>query len=255
MRFARRPTKTERARRATNSLYRSYFRTLYLSRLAWVAFWACFVYFLIWSVPLFGVGLSLDDYTPQFSVTIGFAGICMGLGMVTRMLRKTAYRKREALVAWSSLYDEAIGTHTRSHLYDRLSLECERSERHGRPFFLLLLKLRLPGAGPGGKSGRRDGDFLRDAAERVQSLIRSSDLVALVSSDEFGVLLCGVSADDAAVLAGRLRDSLEGAALGRHGDEGLPDGIDGGRGNGDVRRRRSHAGGACRGGALIDRAV
>ena len=74
MMLARRTGKTERARRATGSLYRSYFRTLYLSRLAWVAFWGCFVYFLLWSIPLFGIGLSKDDYTPQFAVTMAFAG-------------------------------------------------------------------------------------------------------------------------------------------------------------------------------------
>jgi len=198
---------TERARRATSSLYRSYFRTLYLSRLAWVAFWACFVYFVLWSIPLFGIGLSVEDYTPQFAITVVFASCCMLLGTLSGMLRKTVRRKRETLVAWSSLYDETTGAHTRSHFYDRLSLECERSERHGGSFALLLLKLSA--LRDGHRLVRGNSDFLRTAAQRVQSLIRSSDLVALISNDEFGVLLCGVSASTAAVLAGRLRDSLE----------------------------------------------
>jgi diguanylate cyclase (GGDEF)-like protein len=204
MRLIRRKGHTEHARRATGSLYKSYFRTLYLSRLAWVAFWACFVYFLVWSIPLFGVGLSADDYTPQLAVTMTFASFCVILGSLSGMLRKTARHKREALVAWSSLYDETTGAHTRSHLYDRLALECERAERHGGSFALLMLKLRSSRDG-----GHANSDFLRTAAKRVQDLIRGSDLVALVSNDEFGVLLCGVSADAAAVLAGRFRDSLE----------------------------------------------
>lgn len=216
MRLIRMAGKTDRARRATTSLYRSYFRTLYLSRLAWVAFWGCFVYFLLWSIPLFGIGLSADDYTPQFAITVIFATICVLLGTLSGMLRKTARRKREALVAWSSLYDETTGAHTRSHFYDRLSLECERSERHGGAFALLLLKLSaIRGDHP---PVRGNSEFLRTAAQRVQSLIRASDLVALISNDEFGVLLCGVSASTAAVLAGRLRDSLEWNAFERTGN-------------------------------------
>jgi diguanylate cyclase (GGDEF)-like protein len=166
---------------------------------------------MLWSIPLFGIGLSVEDYTPQFAVTVVFATSCMLLGTLSGMLRKTAGRKRETLVAWSSLYDETTGTHTRSHFYDRLSLECERSERHGGSFALLLLKLRAMRGGH--QLNRGNGDFLRAAAGRVQSLIRSSDLVALISNDEFGVLLCGLSASAAAVLAGRLRDSLEWNAL------------------------------------------
>ena len=175
--------------------------------MAWVAFWGCFVYFVLWSIPLFGIGLSVDDYTPQFAVTVAFATCCMLLGTLSGMLRKTAHHKREALVAWSSLYDETTGTHTRSHLYDRLSLECERSERHGGSFALLLLKLKL--SCDDRQAGRVNADFLRSAAGRVQSLTRSSDLVALISNDEFGVLLCSLTASDAVLLAGRLRDSIE----------------------------------------------
>ncbi len=207
MRFIRRARKTERARRVTSSLYRSYFRTLYLSRLAWVAFWACFVYFLLWSIPVFGIGLSAKDYTPQFTITMVFAVTCILLGTLSGMLRKVARRKRETLVAWSSLYDETTGTHTRSHLYDRLSLECERSERHGGSFALLLLKLRAMREDRPLRRG--NNELLRIIAERVQDLIRTSDLVALISNDEFGVLLCGVSAGTASILAERLRDSLK----------------------------------------------
>jgi diguanylate cyclase (GGDEF)-like protein len=172
-----------------------------------VAFWGCFVYFMLWSIPLFGIGLSVEDYTPQFAVTVAFATCCMLLGTLSGMLRKTARHKREALVAWSSLYDEATGTHTRSHLYDRLSLECERSERHGGSFALLLLKLKV--SRDGREPERANGELLRNAARRVQMLTRACDLVALIGNDEFGVLLCSVSAGDAVTLAGRFRDSLE----------------------------------------------
>lgn len=196
-------------KRATNSVYKSYFHALYLSRLAFFAFWICFVYFLLWSIPWFGIGLSKDDYTPQYVVTMGFGACCIALGLLSMTLRTMARHKREALVAWNSLYDETTGTHTRSHLYDRLSLECERSELHGSSFALILLKLRLPETGRGHHAAAATTKFLRRTADLVQSLTRPSDLVALVSNTEFAVLACGVDSEGVEILTRRLRASLD----------------------------------------------
>jgi diguanylate cyclase (GGDEF)-like protein len=206
VRLIRRSGKTQHARRATTSLYRSYFRTLYLSRLAWVAFWGCFVYFLVWSIPWFGIGLKASDYTPRYGITLAFAISCMFLGMISGVLKRNARRQRETLVAWSSLYDETTGTHTRSHFYDRLSLECERAERHGGAFALLLLKVKSM---RDRQYGRGNSEILRNVAHHVQDLIRTTDLLALISNDEFGVLLCGVSGSTASMLAERMRDALK----------------------------------------------
>ncbi len=189
-------------------MYKSYFHALYLSRLAFFGFWICFGYFVMWSIPWFGIGLSKQDYTPQYVITMVFAASCVLLGLLYMTLRTMARRKREALVAWNSLYDEATGTHTRSHLYDRLSLECERSERHGLPFALILLKLNPPEPGHSRHGAATTTRFLRRAADLVTSLTRPSDLVALVSSSEFAVLACGVDSESVQILIRRLRASL-----------------------------------------------
>jgi diguanylate cyclase (GGDEF)-like protein len=199
---------TERPKRATRSLYKSYFRTLYLGRLARVAFWACFAYFIIWATPFLGVGLSFKDYTPQFLATLGFAGCCMILGLLAATFQSMARRKRDALVAWSSLYDETTGTHNRRHFYDRLSLECERSVRHGAPFALLVLKLEAPPVERGEPPARVSAAVLRTAAEMVEGLTRPSDLVALINSDEFAVLLVDVDREQASNLIERVRQAI-----------------------------------------------
>jgi diguanylate cyclase (GGDEF)-like protein len=195
-------------KQTTNSVYKSYFHALYLSRLAFFGFWICFGYFVMWSIPWFGIGLSRADYTPQYVVTMSFGAGCFALGLLYMTLRTMARHKREALVAWNSLYDEATGTHTRSHLYDRLSLECDRSELHGSSFALILLKLKPPEPGQGRHGAVKTAKFLRRAADLVTSLTRPSDLVALVSSSEFAVLACGVDSEGVAVLTRRLRASL-----------------------------------------------
>ena len=198
----------QRTKTATRSLYKSYFRALYLSRLALVAFWGCFVYFLLWSIPWIGLGLSTKDYTPQVTVTWLFAASCMLLGLLSGTLRATARHKREALVAWASLYDEATGMHNRRHFYDRLSLECERSLRHGSSFALLLLQLTLPPPKPGQRAGA-SADFLHTAADLLKEITRASDPISLISNDEFGVLLCGIDEKTALTQAERLRCSFE----------------------------------------------
>ncbi len=218
MRLIRRAEKTNRARRATSSLYRSYFRTLYLSRLAWVAFWGCFVYFMLWSIPLFGIGLSVKDYAPQFAVTVIFATACMLLGTLSGMLRTTARRKREALVAWSSLYDEATGT---SHAKPSLRPSVAGVRAIGAARWVVratALEADSDRAAVISVGPRRRRIPPHRLPGGCRDLIRSSDLVALISNDEFGVLLCGLNASAAAVLAGRLRDSLEWNALDSMGD-------------------------------------
>ena len=58
--------------------------------------------------------------------------------------------------------------------------------------------------------GHAAGDeFLKSVARILRDTFRETDTTARLGGDEFAVLLCGVNADAAAVLAGRLRDSLE----------------------------------------------
>ncbi len=195
-------------RKSTDSPYRSYFRVLYLSRITLVTFWACFVYFLVWAIPWMPGGLSVSDYTPEFLITLAFAGSCMLLGLLAFTLRSTVRQRRDALVAWTSLYDDTTGLHNRRHFYDCLSLECERSELHRSTFALILLELLPPPGKEKRQAARVSGAILRPAAELVKSLTRSTDLVALISNSEFAVLLLDVNQERAIQLVDRLRQSI-----------------------------------------------
>lgn len=190
--------------KSARTLYGGYFRALYLSRLSLAAFWAAFVYFLVWAVPWFPGGLSREDYTREFAVTLAFGGCCMLLGLISATFTRTARHRREAIVAWSSLYDETTGLHNRSHFYDRLSLECERCRRHGSPFTFLLLKL-TPLTG---RADVADMRVLQAAARLVKGLTRSTDLVALVSKTEFAVLLLDMDKVQAELLTGRIKETV-----------------------------------------------
>ena len=198
----------ETNRKPSGSLYKSYFRALYLSRVALLAFWACFFYFVVWAIPWIPGGLSLDDYSLELVTTLVVAGSCMLLGLINATLRSTVRQKREALIAWTAVYDDATGLHNRRYFYDCLSLECERSQRHSTPFSILLLELRYPGSRKGGRAVRANRAALQPAAELVKNLTRSTDLVALISEGEFAVLLAGAQKDVARQLAERVRQSV-----------------------------------------------
>ena len=134
------------------SLYRSYFRALYLARMTRVVFWATFVYFLIWALPWLPGGLSPEDYTKEFVATLVFGGFCLALGLSAGAAGAALRRRRETLVAWAFLHDETTGLYNRRYFYDRLSLECERSHRFGLSFVLLLLQL-IPSLERGDREG------------------------------------------------------------------------------------------------------
>ena len=189
-------------RESSGSIYKSYFRTLFLSRLALLAFWACFFYFIVWAIPWIPGGLTSGDYSLELVATLVIAGSSMLLGLIAASLRSQARHKREALVAWTAVYDETTGLYNRRYFYERLSLECERSRRHDIPFALALLEMQYP------QSRQDSRAALRPAAELVKSLTRVTDVVALISEREFAVLLVGACQDVALQLAERLRESV-----------------------------------------------
>ena len=57
-------------RESPSSIYKSYFRTLFLSRLALLAFWACFAYFIVWAIPWIPGGLTAGDYSLELLATM-----------------------------------------------------------------------------------------------------------------------------------------------------------------------------------------
>ena len=195
-------------RESPSSIYKSYFRTLFLSRLALLAFWACFAYFVVWAIPWVPGGLAAGDYSLEIVATMVIAGSSMLLGLIAATLRSQARNKREALVAWTAVYDETTGLYNRRYFYERLSLECERSQRHDIPFALALLEMQYPQSRQDRHAVRANRAALRPAAELVKSLTRTTDVVALISEREFAVLLVGARQDVARQLAERLRESV-----------------------------------------------
>jgi len=125
------------------------------------------------------------------------------LGVITSFaIENTINRAR---LVRSGLTDFLTGWHNRRYLHARLKEELSRAQRQGSGLTCLLIDLdRFKQIND--QHGHLAGDMaLREAAHRVDHHIRGSDAAARFGGDEFIVLAPGISTEQVAALAERIR--------------------------------------------------
>jgi diguanylate cyclase (GGDEF)-like protein len=108
----------------------------------------------------------------------------------------------------SGLTDFLTGWHNRRYLNARMKEELARAQRQGAGLTCLLIDLdRFKLIND--QHGHLIGDMaLREAAQRVDAYIRGSDAAARFGGDEFVVLAPGITPEQAAALAERIRGAV-----------------------------------------------
>ena len=187
--------------------FQVYYRWLRLSRLAMAAFFAMAAATFLWLVPWLPIGLEASDYSPELAFTVYLLGGLITTGILALAVREFVRRQREGLLAWTSVYDEATGLHSREYLYDRLSLECERAERIDSVFSVLVIQVRF-GESASDQVPAPSGISLRRVAEVVNRARRPTDLVGFLSDREIAILATGVNKEDRPSLQTRLASAL-----------------------------------------------
>lgn len=193
--------------REARGVYSSYYRWLRASRLIMAAFLTLAALFLFWILPWLPSGLDAADYSSKVAFTIYLLAAVSIMGVTALVVRKQAWRKREGLMVWTAVYDEETGLHNRAYLFDRVSLECERAERIGDVFSILVLGIWAGGVGSG-PPPTVSNTALQRVAELINRLSRPTDLVALLSSSELAVLMIGVDREKRAPLLERIRATV-----------------------------------------------
>ena len=138
------------------------------------------------------------------------------LGTITSFaIENTVNRAR---LVRSGLTDFLTGWHNRRYLNARLKEELARAQRQGTRLTCLLIDLdRFKLIND--EYGHLAGDAaLREAAQRIDTHIRGSDAAARFGGDEFVVLAPGISQEQAAALAERIREAVCGVPLTVGGD-------------------------------------
>lgn len=124
-------------------------------------------------------------------------GNCIGVDGVMHEI--TARKKTDEHLIWLSYYDEMTGLANRRLFNDRLQQTINMAHRKRLPFSLLFLDMDHFKA-VNDAIGHTAGDkVLKEAARRILSVLRESDIAARYGSDEF-VLLLPETAKEAAIL-------------------------------------------------------
>lgn len=171
--------------RAYSRLFGSYTRASKWSRLTFVGFAAVGVVFVAWITPWLGVGMRPQDYSAKVIFTLLLLLACGTLAVISLLLRNLAAKRKEAMVAWTSVFDEVTGLRNRRFFGDRLAMECER--RGERSFGVLLFEFELMDRGSTERRPPRP-EVLRAAGHLLARETRTSDIVAVLSRTDLAVL-------------------------------------------------------------------
>ncbi len=110
----------------------------------------------------------------------GFAGVCADV---------TKARLAEEKIVEMAIVDGLTGLHNRTSLYKEIDVMVRRLERYATPFTLLFLdldKFKLVND----SYGHHVGDaLLKEASNRIRSVLRDKDVVGRLGGDEFAVLV------------------------------------------------------------------
>jgi diguanylate cyclase (GGDEF)-like protein len=121
--------------------------------------------------------------------------------------------------------DALTGLHNRRFFHETLARECARAHRYERQLSLVVFDLD-DFKDVNDRIGHLAGDaVLAEAAERVRSVVRTSDIACRVGGDEFAVILPESSIGDADQLYRRIQNAISSRPLGQGGKLFLSAGV------------------------------
>ncbi len=151
---------------------------------------------------LFGVDLSVGHPGPVAPFTVlGLMFLSMSMNFGFLLMAVERLRNEVADLA---LIDDLTGVANRRHLMQRLTEECARSERSGRPFALLVIDLDSFKT-INDTRGHAAGDAcLQHFTLLAQTRLRPGDMLARTGGDEFCIVLPSSTLREAAMIARRV---------------------------------------------------
>ncbi|MBN2107107.1 MAG: EAL domain-containing protein [Deltaproteobacteria bacterium] len=139
----------------------------------------------------------------EINANVIHAGSSQAVCIIARDI--SAQKKYESSLIHMANHDSLTGLPNRSLFMDRLQQAMYKQERHGNMLAVIFIDLDQFKV-VNDTYGHAIGDkLLREAARRLQGLIRKSDTVARFGGDEFTLIVADiVSQNDAASIAGKI---------------------------------------------------
>ena len=126
-------------------------------------------------------------------------------------LQRTRLEHAEQALAVAETLDPLTGLWNRRAFSSRLELEVARHVRYGTPLSMILLDIDAFGA-VNEALGEEAGDrVLKAVGEVLSAQLRTTDMAARFVSDQYAVLLPGVTKTSAFAVAEKLREAVRGA--------------------------------------------
>jgi two-component system cell cycle response regulator len=132
--------------------------------------------------------------------------------MLEALKEHMVFRERN-LLERLAITDPVTQLYNHRHFQDRLRIEMDRANRHGRPLSLILADIdhfkRF-----NDEFGHPEGDvLLRQVAFYIESHVRNIDVVSRYGGEEFTIILPDTELDEAMRVAERVRASFENKPL------------------------------------------
>lgn len=135
--------------------------------------------------------------------------VCITLMDVTDVaFTQTLLKEALETLGESSNRDGLTGIYNRRYLDKHIAIEFDRARRYGEPFSFILFDLDHFKQ-VNDNYGHLGGDeVLRDIAQRVSRMLRTTDIIGRYGGEEFGIILPSTSLEDSCFLAERVREII-----------------------------------------------
>lgn len=165
--------------------------------------------FSVTPMPGYSEGANSEAFATMAAAIGLVALLIVGTGISTYLLERKTNSKGESRIAHIAMHDALTDLANRRQFTKALRSECEKLEKYGRPFSLLMVDLdRFKPVND--TLGHPVGDeVLRRVSKRLRVAVRNGDMVARIGGDEFAIISFGVNDErQAAIIAERIVDLL-----------------------------------------------
>lgn len=167
-----------------------------------VIFFSIFVATCLWAIPWLPYGLSVDDYNDRLTMLMLLLAAASVSAFGATYMRDLSRRLEQTMMTWSSVHEGLGDLRRREYFYERVVLECERAEKQGREFSVIVLRLQEPEGSAG----------VQATLEAFEPMVKEYDCMTVLGPQEVGILAPRIGYADAQRVAQHLSGLLASTA-------------------------------------------